>query len=86
MLSLKDTIKGYLKQRQIEVQMERSRKYQALREEIDRFYLDLEATRGWIDLPYFKKTSQLLSEKIKTDSDIDYYYNRLIEWKKRQTA
>lgn len=86
MLNLKDAVKGYLKQRQIEIQAERSRKYQALRDEIDRFYLDLEATRGWVDLPYFKKTSQLLNEKIKTDADIDYYYNRLIEWQKRQTA
>lgn len=83
---LKQIVEKYVKQREMEISFERATKYQKLREAIDRFYLDLEAARGWVDLPYFKKTALILKEKIKTDADIDYYYNRLVEWQKRQTA
>lgn len=80
---LKKLVKNYLKQREIEINQERATKYAAIKAEIDRFYLDLEATRGCIDLPYFKKTAQVMQQFIKTDADIDYYYNRLLQWKKK---
>lgn len=79
-------VESYLKQREIEISMERTNKYRILKEAIEKFYLDLEAARGWVDIPYFKKASFILKEKIKTDADIDYYYNRFLEWKRRQTA
>jgi hypothetical protein len=79
-------VESYIKQRELEISMERTNKYRILKEAIEKFYLDLEATRGWVDIPYFKKASEIMQKKIKTDADIDYYYNRFLEWKRRQTA
>lgn len=79
---LKKIITGYLKQREIEQKLLRKAKFNEIRKATEDYYIDLANANGQSDLPYFIKAEQVLNEVIKTPADIDYYYNRLIRFKK----
>lgn len=78
---LQKMIQNYLKQREIEQTLLRRAKFDEIRKATEKFYIDLEGTGTTSDIPYFLKAEEVLNEKIKCPSDIDYYYNRLIKWR-----
>lgn len=56
-----------------------------IRGAIIKFYEDEDATTGAVNIPAFMRADSTIKEVIKTDSDIDYYYKKLLKygWLKR---
>ena len=53
-------------------------KYYRIRNAVIAFFRDKQITDNTAELPPFIKADQRLLKKIKTPSDLNYYYNKLI--------
>lgn len=79
-----NAMKSYLKAREIEQTELRRFKYNEILKTLEAYYRDLEMMKK-TEIPYFLRAENEIKKVIKTNSDIDYYYNRLMKWKKEQT-
>lgn len=66
------------KQKKAQQRQENLMKYYRIRNAVIDFFRDKQITDNTVELPPFIKADQLLLKKIKTPSDLNYYYNKLI--------
>lgn len=59
------------------------RKFYEIRGEVIKFYEDKDATDGSeINIPAFVRADQMLKEIIKTPNDINFYYGKLLQYRR----
>ena len=62
---------------------ELKRKFFEIRGEVIKFYEDKDATNGsQVNIPAFMRADQTLKEIIKTPQDINFYYGKLLEYRR----
>jgi len=76
-------IQAKMKLAKIKHQEELRRKFFEIRGEVIKFYEDKDATDGsQVNIPAFMRADQTLKEIIKTPQDINFYYGKLLEYRR----
>lgn len=74
-------IKNKKQEKEIKSRIENERKYFEIRGAVIKFYEDQDATTGKVEIPAFQRADSTLKEIIKTPADIDFYYNKLLQYR-----
>lgn len=81
---LKNLIK-FIKNKKLEKMLkekqENRRKYYEIRGAVIKFYEEKDIIEGKVNIPAFQRADQTLKEVIKTPADIDFYYNKLLQYR-----
>jgi len=79
--NIKKFINNKKAQKLIKLRQENRRKYFEIRGAVIKFYEDQDATTGQIEIPAFQRADITLKEIIKTPADLDFYYNKLLQYR-----
>ena len=76
------SIKKFLAMLKEKRRQELRRRFFEIRGEVIKFYEAKDAAEGAVDIPAFMRADQILKEVITTETDINYYYGRLLKYRR----
>lgn len=77
-------LRRYQEEKRIKQAELKRRKWYDLRYELIKFYEDKQGADGKADIPPFMLADKKMKEIIKTDKDLDFYYKKLVRYKRQK--
>ena len=76
------SIRKFLAELKKKKKAELRRRYFEIRGEVIKFYEAQDAAEGAVNIPAFQRADQTLAEVIKTAKDINFYYGKLLKYRR----
>jgi hypothetical protein len=76
------SIKKFLAMLKEKRRQELRRRFFEIRGEVIKFYEAKDAAEGAVDIPAFMRADQTLAEVIKSAKDINFYYGKLLKYRR----